>query len=179
MAAILAIAKTAVGVVKGVTDLLGKDRVGKNEFYSIRDNLYRMLRANGLEPESVPGNPFQAFSHAAISDSPVKNYASELAGLKQLISQTWPQFNMSTGTVSSSPLNIVQDASENVLKLAQDAALGSPSVTQQSVSGAQNAAFNGGTIGDWTITKGANTSPLVWLIGGLLLLVGIFMFNRK
>lgn len=155
-------------VIDGITGLLGKDRVGKKEFYSIRDSIYSQLRANGIDIDAIPGRPFHQFGHSVIKDSPLKNYKGELQALYNTVQGLFPDLNI-VASSSSSPTQVAQTKPVDVLETAQKAALSALSIEPLPVSGAQSVAFTGGTIGDWTITKGQPASKsLVWGIAGVV-----------
>lgn len=169
-------------VIDGITGLLGKDRVGKKEFYSIRDSIYSQLRAHGIDIDAIPGRPFHQFGHSVIKDSPLKNYKGELQALYNTVQGLFPDLNIAASSASTSPSQIAQAKPVEILETAQKAALSALSVEPLPVSGAQSVAFTGGTIGDWTITKGHPPSKsLVWGIAGVIaaIVVAVSFFNTK
>lgn len=67
------------------------EKVTKTEFYTFRDSVYKMMDESGKNYKGLQGNPFNAFSHGVIKDSPLKNYAKELTAFKQMVKEYFPE----------------------------------------------------------------------------------------
>lgn len=68
--------------------------MNKNNFYKERDKLFAQINTKygARAVETLPGNPFAAFSHSKIKDSPFKNYEREMSALKATIEKYFPGF---------------------------------------------------------------------------------------
>lgn len=130
----------------------GSKRVSKSEFYAARDTAYAQISSvyGDRHYEKLPGNPFAAFSHASISDSPFKNYAGEMAALQSALAKYYPSlFGAApaprTPTITNDP----------------------PASTPDPVTGEMP--DNG--------TKGKGVPWWVWALGAVLLLGGKKIFR--
>lgn len=70
--------------------LAGKNNITKTQFYAYRDAVYDILKKSGKNFSDLPGKPFAKFGHNAIKDSPIKNYAPELAAFKKTVQEYYP-----------------------------------------------------------------------------------------
>lgn len=82
----------------------GGKKMSKKQFYAQRDEFVALAEASGKPVNSLPGKPFDKFSHSVIKDSPFKDYTDEWKNFMRSVATYYPEFVLPDGSIAAAPI---------------------------------------------------------------------------